>query len=887
MTSTSLKVILISLLFFCTQVFAGDIGPHMQRLIKNGKGNFAGGQFAKTFKKQKGGQSETHAHFFIEADPSSKKALKALGVTINTVTKSGIMTATAPVHLMSKVAAVKGVRRIQAGKSVKKMMDQSAASEGVNLPTPTYPRASQTGQGVIVAIIDTGIDIEHADFFDANGNTRILNIWDHTLDSTDVSGTASAPSGFSYGTEWSQSQIQGGYGTCAHRDRDGHGTHVAGTSAGSGLAPAHNGTYPGIAPEAHLLIVKFDFDNEKDRNTDTAILDGINYIMQKADSLGLPVVINMSLGSDFGDKDGTSSEERGIDDLTGPGKIVVVAAGNAGKTYGSANMDLWGAPMHGAGTFSTSNDIVFETSPDLTANSGTGNDYIFWDVWYDGSDQCRVQITPPGSSTSYPPNFNGRNRNVWKTGGTSGGYDTPYGGIYVYNGSATGSGWDTDNGDNNIYIEISDAYGTEVAEGKWVIEFIPLSGTGNYNAFHGNSSNMNKTYLWYNSGSTSHTWGDNANPFLSNNEMTIGVPATAFSVISVGAYQTKNEWPARLYSDWTNPSSSFSLITQAYGTTPLNYYDPFTLYDLASFSSRGPSRDGRTQPFVSAPGVGIVASLSQTVLNDPAESYFRRLNRVEYGGNHATLQGTSMACPNTTGSVALLLEDAKAKGLSPTPDDIKTYLSGGARTDGYTGLTPNNDWGHGKVDVTQSLAFVQAAPLEISTSSLAGGTIGIAYSETLSATGGVPPFTWSLSSGSLPSGLSLNASTGEISGTPTGSGTSNFTVQVLDNDLSSDTQNLSITVSEPAVAPVVNGVSPDQGSKNQRITVVISGSNFEAGATVDFGSQISVQSVTVDSATSITCRIRINKKASSGPRDVTVSNPSGGSDTLSNGFTVL
>jgi len=95
----------------------------------------------------------------------------------------------------------------------------------------------------------------------------------------------------------------------------------------------------------------------------------------------------------------------------------------------------------------------------------------------------------------------------------------------------------------------------------------------------------------------------------------------------------------------------------------------------------------------------------------------------------------------------------------------------------------------------KNLSIVVSAQLSISTSSLPGGSVGYAYSQTLAATGGMTPYTWSISSGSLPSGLSMNASTGAITGTPTTAGTSTFTVQVQDGNSVTANKNLSIVVS--------------------------------------------------------------------------------------------
>ena len=112
---------------------------------------------------------------------------------------------------------------------------------------------------------------------------------------------------------------------------------------------------------------------------------------------------------------------------------------------------------------------------------------------------------------------------------------------------------------------------------------------------------------------------------------------------------------------------------------------------------------------------------------------------------------------------------------------------------------------------TQALSItVQPAGLIITTGTLPGGQVGAAYSQTLAATGGVAPYAWAVSTGTLPDGLSLNASTGEISGTPTTHGTSNFTVEVTDSQSTpaTDTQALSIEVI-PATLVVTTATLPD------------------------------------------------------------------------------
>jgi hypothetical protein len=116
---------------------------------------------------------------------------------------------------------------------------------------------------------------------------------------------------------------------------------------------------------------------------------------------------------------------------------------------------------------------------------------------------------------------------------------------------------------------------------------------------------------------------------------------------------------------------------------------------------------------------------------------------------------------------------------------------------------------------------IQTAALSITTTTLTGGTVSVAYSATLAATGGAPPYTWSLTTGSLPAGLTLNAN-GSITGTPTTAGTSNFTVQVSDSAPTAATasKSLAITVAQGVIntgfkAPAANAaVTTSAGDNN-------------------------------------------------------------------------
>ena len=134
-----------------------------------------------------------------------------------------------------------------------------------------------SGRGVVVGIVDTGIDLAHADFRAASGQTRIKYLWNQPW-----SGTP--PAGFNYGAEYSEAQINAGGAN--HHDDDGHGTHVAGIAAGNGRATGNGYAayrYVGMAPEADLIVVKM-------RNSDSDLINGVNYVFTRAAAMGKPAV---------------------------------------------------------------------------------------------------------------------------------------------------------------------------------------------------------------------------------------------------------------------------------------------------------------------------------------------------------------------------------------------------------------------------------------------------------------------------------------------------------------------------------------------------------------------------------------------------------------------
>ena len=195
------------------------------------------------------------------------------------------------------------------------------------------------GKDVLIGIVDSGIDYENPDFRNADGMTRILALWDQTLQN------GKPPQGYHIGTEFTSEQINEAlrmevreerYRIVPSRDTSGHGTAVAGIAAGNGRG-SKNGKYRGAAPEAGLLIVKMGGAGETGFPRTTQLMRGVDYIVRKAEELKKPVAINISFGNTYGSHDGTSLLERYLNTVSERWKnVICVGSGNEGTTAGHA-----------------------------------------------------------------------------------------------------------------------------------------------------------------------------------------------------------------------------------------------------------------------------------------------------------------------------------------------------------------------------------------------------------------------------------------------------------------------------------------------------------------------------------------------------------------------
>ena len=254
-----------------------------------------------------------------------REQTEALGGTFKYSTGS-IACIRLPLSKISQLASVAEIKSIESNDmKLQPLNDQmiyknhvAEVQNGFNLPQ------GYDGSGVVMGIIDEGIDFTHPDFRDEFGRTRIKFLWDQSLINANPA-TQAQPYG--YGKEYIGNQID--TSTQHYDGAFSHGTHVAGIAAGNGLAVNN---YKGVAPKSDLIIVKINL-NQNDNDFLSNLVDAVKYIFDHADAMGEPAVVNISLGTYFGSHDAKDIQAEAIESMitSSPGHVVVCAAGNAGN----------------------------------------------------------------------------------------------------------------------------------------------------------------------------------------------------------------------------------------------------------------------------------------------------------------------------------------------------------------------------------------------------------------------------------------------------------------------------------------------------------------------------------------------------------------------------
>ena len=236
-------------------------------------------------------------------------------------------------------------------------------------------------------------------------------------------------------------------------------------------------------------------------------------------------------------------------------------------------------------------------------------------------------------------------------------------------------------------------------------------------------------------------------------------------------------------------------------------------------------------------------------------------------GNHSAT--VYFATPVSDGGLPINTYTVTAEPGGATASGPGPWITVTGLTDGVTysfTVTATNTVGTGPASASSNVVVPTAPSFSVTTKSLASGTVGLAYNATLSASGGTGPYTWSISTGSLPGGLTLDATTGAITGTPTHAGTSSFTVKATDAVTGTATATLSLAVAK-GTAAVSATAKPSSTTFGDAVTysATVSGGGAAPGGTVTF-----------TTGTVALCHGTI----SSGKVTCTASSAPGGTDTI-------
>lgn len=472
----------------------------------------------------------------------SLERLELLNVVIEYLI-AGYAILTVPEGLVDLVGELEEIEYVEKPKRYYYSVTQARTDTCVLPVTLREPFLS--GQGVLVAVLDSGIDYRRQDFRNEDGTTRIRYLWDQTL-RPDLEKRP--PQGFSIGVEFDAQQInaslnapsrQEGFALVPSIDVSGHGTAVAGIAAGSGN---ENGQYEGIASGSELLVVKLGLPDVQGFPRTTEIMRAVTYAVNKGIELRMPLVINLSFGNSYGSHDGNSLLERFLDNAAEMGRTVVcVGSGNEGNSSG-----------HALGNVRES-QVVELAVADYERN-------LSIQLWKQYSDQYRIILRSPGGALEELPQAARPGKFTMRMEQTE---------ILVYIGEPTPY-----SAAQEIYFDMIPQGRPYINSGIWQIFIRPVKVvTGQY-------------YLYLPSENVRSEGTGFYNP---NPQVTMTIPSTASKVITVGAYDSTYE----SYADFSG--RGYVDTARTIGVTAAGLTKP----DLAApgVGVMGPDLYGGYQPF--------------------------------------------------------------------------------------------------------------------------------------------------------------------------------------------------------------------------------------------------------------------------------------------------
>lgn len=623
------------------------------------------------------------------ADPSRRHEIEAQGVIVQEEFSNGLFTTLIPVDKVRDVAAIGNVKRVNV--SSLKHIKTKTAREATNVDDLLTLSADAIGEGltqkydgtgVVLGIIDTGIDFGHVAFKDKDGNSRIKRAYVYN-------GSGAAQEYTSVTSSLTDDKTED------------HGTHTASTAGGSSVVvngttvtvtdDHANATYGGMAPGADLYLAGIN------SLPDTYLTNAVKKIVNYADENNMPVVVSNSWGSQWGPHDGTGEVADVYKDLFGddhPNHIALFAASNDG----AKSKDGEGGGYYVGGTASSNNPLSTIVRADYYTNTDGGYSYcgLIANAWARSTSVSKlgIKILVLDASTGEV-----LFTKTMTQAGTVSGLSTYYNGtLSVYYDEV-----ESDKTQVVLYsengIETQD-YTTTTKNGETyyksnytlAIQVYPTSGSSVVDIWGGD-------YGYF----TNHLSTSGYNWMAGSDDMCVSDEAMVPNAISIGAYVSANTW-----KDHQGTTHSMA--------------DEYTIGDIASFSSyatAAASPDGQRYPWVTAPGARLAAGVNHnhTTSVDNYSYYGSKHNSdlvVNSTANpYAMMEGTSMATPVAAGIVALWLQasmDEHALHKNLTVNDVKQIMAATAINDDYTTNGPNaSHFGNGKIDALAGIKYILGA----------------------------------------------------------------------------------------------------------------------------------------------------------------------------------
>ena len=586
--------------------------------------------------------------------------LKAMGVIVETVFDCGIVTTELPVDRIYEIAELDGVENIEVSPVMSTFTDQARIANNVDDVLTLSADAlaaglqhSYDGSGVIVAVVDGGIDFNHPAFKDKDGNTRVKRAYVYN-GSTEIDfyGTGELPND-------------------GVKNSD-HGSHCSAIAGGSSVivdgldvvvTDDHSqATYGGMAPGAELFLCSLNGMKA------THIVNAFRRICNYADSVGKPVVISNSYGNNVYNRDGGGAQAAIISECFGeqyPNRICLFATGNnAGHSNG------WPGGLYVSGSASVEAPLgTIVCSDSLLYQYGWRyyrGEYIA-DAFTRATDATGigVNIHVLNDSTgeivaSYNYTSAGGNKTLTLSTDYFTGYNNGNPNVKINFNYMTAN--------NRKQALLQTPNGLKSTAYTLAIEFYPIGGSSDIIDLWSSGS-----YTFFDNHLTTegHTW------LLGTDDMSVIANACYPEVISVGSYVTRR----------TAESNELGDIS-----------------DFSSYAVEGMGPLGAIHPWISAPGEAIISAFNGNVPHgDNYDDMVVNNPEAKYG----LMSGTSMATPMATGIVALWMQAATECGKTLTLSEVKHIMKETANKDWWvTDGANGTHFGNGKIDALAGIKYI-------------------------------------------------------------------------------------------------------------------------------------------------------------------------------------